>query len=460
MKGFRGDLEASIRGRVSAKAAVLSAAVLLLLAGGCLDSGDPDPLPDLTPIVKHWPGFRGPDGQGVLATGSAPVAWDESASQGIVWRAPVPLTGASSPVVCGDLVFLTGADATTREVYCFDAGTGDLLWQKGVSPAGSAVQTANWQGINFAGSTVAMDGQRVYAAFGNGDLACFDYEGNQVWVRSLGLPYNGYGHASSPVLCGDSLIVELDQDREWDNVAEAYVYHSRLLAVDTRTGSTIWEKAGADRLVLASWTTPIVIDVGGTKQIVTCAGPRYYGPSNIYVYPNIISHDAATGDVIWSAECRGGDVAVSLIYVNGLVIASGGSLAIASRPDGTGDVTLTHIEWTYSGSTPDVPSPVSTNGLLFFLQGTGMATCLNAADGALNWTQALGFEFYASLSVVGDQVYALRKDGVATVFRANASAYELLGNGSLQDTNFGASPAFAHGRIYVRGEDYLYCLGN
>jgi outer membrane protein assembly factor BamB len=429
---------------------VLSAA-LLRVAGGCLDSGGPG-------LDKHWPGFRGPDGQGVLATGSAPVTWNESTSQGIVWKSRVPLSGASSPVVCGDLVFLTGADAASRKVYCFDAGTGVLVWQRSVS-TGSPVQEHGFDDSTFAGPSVAMDGKRVYAVFGNGDLACFDYEGNQVWAVGLGLPENGYGHCSSPVLCDDLLIVELDQNREWDMVAGGWAYHSEVLAVNTGTGGVVWEKSGTDRLVQSAWTTPIVIDVGGSKQIVTCATSNAASPPD----PNVVSFDPATGNTIWSVAYPGSDLTASLSFVDGVVVIAGGYVAAAYQPNGTGDVTTSHLAWTYSGAMPDVPSPVGANGLVYLLQGLGTVTCLNAGDGTERWTQNIGTSgtsFYASLAVVGDQVYAVRRDGVTTVFKDNGGAYQELGTGSLQDTDFAASPAFAHGRIYLRGKEYLYCLGN
>jgi hypothetical protein len=140
-----------------------------------------------------WPAFRGAGGIGI-STSDFPTQWDTT--RNILWKTPIPLPGNSSPIVCAGKVFLTGGSPQRREVYCLDAATGSLLWTKLVGPeAGPKPKLAADTG--WAPSTMATDGQRVFAIFPTGYLACLDLAGKELWIKNLGLPDNIYGHASS-----------------------------------------------------------------------------------------------------------------------------------------------------------------------------------------------------------------------------------------------------------------------
>jgi outer membrane protein assembly factor BamB len=165
------------------------AVVFLLTPLGFGDSGGGSKVSEeLDPLTLDWASFRGTKGQGVLSDTGFPISWDEAKGKGILWKSPVPLKGACSPVVCGNRVFLAGADAKKRAVYCFDANTGALLWQRNV--ATSTTQEDPFDETGYAMPTVAMDGRRVFAAFGTGTVACFTYNGDAVWSVDLGLPKN------------------------------------------------------------------------------------------------------------------------------------------------------------------------------------------------------------------------------------------------------------------------------
>ena len=195
-------------------------------------------LPSDEQVGESWPRFRGPGGLGISAYANVPDAWDAKSGKGIVWKTPVPLPGNNSPVVWGNRVFLSGADQQRREVYCFDADSGKLLWQQEVP--GTPQSTARPPKVNedtgYAAPTTATDGRRVFAIFANGDVAAFDFAGKLVWAKSLGLPENNYGHASSLAMYENLLLVQFDQ-------GTTRTPKSKLLALDSATGKTVWEVA-------------------------------------------------------------------------------------------------------------------------------------------------------------------------------------------------------------------------
>ena len=158
-----------------------------------------EPPPSDAEIAKAWPRFRGPGGLGISAYTNVPDAWDAASGKGIVWKTPVPLPGNNSPVVWGKRVFLSGADKHRREVYCFDADSGKLVWRQNVpgTPQSTAKPPEVTDDTGYAAPTTATDGRRVFAIFANGDLAAFDVSGKPAWAKSLGIPENSYGHASS-----------------------------------------------------------------------------------------------------------------------------------------------------------------------------------------------------------------------------------------------------------------------
>ena len=387
-----------------------------------------------------WPRFRGPGGLGVAASGDFPLTWNGASGEGIAWKTEVPLPGLNSPVVWGNRVFLTGANKEKREVYCFDADSGKLLWSRPVenvpgSPA-EPPQIMEGIGAGYAAPTGATDGKHFCAIFANGDLVCFDFDGKLLWSIGLGAPENSYGHASSLVIHKDLLLVQFDQGHSPEEGK------SRLSAMDLQTGRTAWE---AKRPVMASWATPIVIETPKGAQVITASMPL------------AIACDPAYGTELWRANVLSGEIAVSPIFSGGMVfICNDGSPLTAIRPDGSGDVTQTHVAWQTTEGMPDIVSPL-TDGKLLFLMRYGTLACYDAQRGQAVWTQDLGGEFNASPVLAGTRVYLLSKPGVMTVFEA-ANAYRELGRAELGE-ECSATPAFVDGRIYIRGAKHLYCIG-
>lgn len=386
-----------------------------------------------------WPRFLGPAGNAFTTNAAIPDAVDPTSGTGICWRADVDAQGYSSPVTWGNRVFLTGGDATNRFVLCYDANSGALLWRRLIRdlPGSPAKQPDIPEGTGFAASSPATDGQRVYAIFGNGDLAALKLDGTVVWGRNIGVPDNPYGHAQSLATWQGRLIIPLDQ-------GEAEKNRSRLFMLDSATGKVVWEKV---RPVSSSWATPIVIDAAGSTQIITLGGAW------------VIAYGAKDGSELWRVECLSGEITPSPIFVGGFVIAlSPSDRIVAIRPGGRGDVTKTHVAWSYEDNIPDISSPVSNGDLVFLASSPGVVTCLEVKSGEKLWEQDYSFEVNATPAVANDKLVLPGKKGLVVVIRAGREFKE-LGRFDLGEEIL-ASPAIAAGKMFLRTTRALYCIGS
>lgn len=438
--GQAGDTRLSALGRWStggvAVTLVIAAAVVAITSRQPRRQAADYPSPQ--EIARQWPRFRGPGGLGVSAYTDVPISWDGPSGEGIRWKKPVPLPGRSSPVLWDKRLFLTGASGQKRQVYCFDADSGAMVWRHTVGEIpgrGKALEGVS-EDTGFAAPTPVTDGKRICAIFANGDVVCLDFEGKLNWARNIGTPDNPYGHASSPAMYRNTLLVQFDQAQEEDN-------KSRLIAMDVRTGKELWR---VGRPVGASWTTPILINTPGGDQIITCSNPW------------VIAHNPAGGTEIWRAECLEGDGAPSPVFAGGMVLATNvASVLAAIRPDGRGNVTETHIAWQAEDGLPDIASPVSNGELVFLLATEGFVTCYEIATGTKLWEEDLETPFISSPSVAGDKLYITSMKGVTTVISAGRE-YRRISTGRLGE-KCEATPAFGPGRIYFRGQKHLFCIG-
>jgi outer membrane protein assembly factor BamB len=403
------------------------------------DAAKISPYTSTAEIDRNWAGFRGPGGSGISAYTNIPVKWDGKTGEGVIWKTKVPIGGHNSPVVWEGRVFVSGAKKSKRQVYCFDAVAGQLLWTGEVTgAAGSSASTVDVsEDTGFAASTVVTDGRRVYAIFANGDVGSFDFNGKSMWTKNLGSPDSAYGYASSLAMYQNLLLIQYDQGMVEEE-------KSRMIALDGFSGRVVWE---VKRPVSSSWTSPIVAKAGDGYQLITRGEPWVTG------------YDPATGVEIWRAECDGTDVAPSPVYAGGLVFAvSPYNELTAVRADGRGDVTKTHVAWIADDGIPDICSPVSNGELVFLLTTSGTLTCYRCADGVMLWEQDLDTNFMASPSLVGKRMYMLSEKGVMFIAEVGTE-YKEVARCELGEKVY-ACPAFADGRIYIRGKKNLYCIGN
>jgi outer membrane protein assembly factor BamB len=396
------------------------------------------PLPPPDEFARHWPRFRGPDGGAAAVEREAPLRWDATTGAGLAWKAEVPLPGFNSPIVWDGRVFVSGATKTSRAVFCYDAVTGSLLWNCALpAPAGPGVKPPDLaEDTGYAAPTLATDGRHVYAIFAHGDLTALTLAGRVAWTRMLGVPRNPYGHAASLAVWEGNVIVQFDQ-------GDTEAPRSRLLAFDGATGRPRWETA---RPVGSSWATPVVADVAGRAQIVTLGEPW------------VIGYAAADGSELWRARVLDGEIAPSPIVAGGLILAvSPWQALIAIKPDGTGDVTATHVAWRTEAGVPDTSSPVSDGTRAYVVNNGGELICFNLKDGAQAWVQELGQGAHASPAIFGRRLYVICTDGTTVVAESGPAYRELARNPLGEDVQ--ASPALAGGRLYVRGVRHLFCLG-
>ncbi len=390
-------------------------------------------------LARNWHRFRGFGGAGDTDFTGIPTHWDIESGENILWKAPVPLSGFNSPIVWQDRVFLSGANEEKREVYCYDASTGSILWTGEVptAPLGDK-KFEVMEDTGYAASSMATDGVRVYAIFATGDLAAFDFKGRLLWHKSLGIPISLYGYASSLEVWQNRVLVQFDQ-------ASAEDGKSRLYAFDGATGKLVWE---AERPVPNSWTTPIVVKVEDDYRLIATGDPW------------VIAYDPDDGKEIWRAGCVKGDVAPCSILAGNLIIAIAPDMwNVAIRTGGAGDVSETHIAWENDDVGPTIVSPVADDTRVFFLDTYGTLYVVNLADGKLVYEHDYNENINASPTLVSGKLYVLSTDGNMFIGTPGETEFTLDSSNALGEECF-ATPAFMPGRIYIRGIEHLYCIGN
>lgn len=389
----------------------------------------PAGIPTLAQLKANYPFFRGAEGIGVAAQKNTPTDWNGAGGKNVIWKVKVPKSGYSSPIIWGNQLFLTGADAQVRMVYCYDKNTGKLLWEASAdniqgSPASAPKVTAD---TGLAAPTMATDGRAVFAIFGTGDVIALDMSGKRLWARNLGVPDNHYGHSSSLIIYKDKLLIQYDTNRS-----------GKLLALATQTGATVWETVRASKV---SWSSPILVNTGSRIELILTTNP------------NVNSYNPETGKELWNIACLSGEVGPSAGYADGMVFAANEyAKLVGIKIGGT-----TEIVWEADEYLPEVSSPLAVNGLLYIATTYGVFTCLDAKTGAKHWEQEYGDAFYSSPIYADGKVYITDMSGKTHIVKATKD-YQLIGTPELGEKSV-CSPVFADGKVYLRGMNNLYCLG-
>lgn len=385
-----------------------------------------------------WPQWRGPTGDG-HSTETFPVEW--SGTKNVKWKVALPGAGNSSPVVWKDKLIITassGRDHAKLLVLCYDRATGKPLWTARffASPAPAPFGMFPPE-RGHAAPSAATDGKVVVALFGSGDLVGLDLHGRLLWFRSLATEYgpfrNEYGVGSSPVLHGGTVFIQIDHD------AESY-----LLAVDAATGKTCWR---TKRDAEDNWATPLVHEDGG-KASVICLGTK-----------KAVSYDAATGKELWSLGGFERLCSVTPFVRDNVLYATSGPRGEVMALDlsAATQTSPPNVLWRSRRVGPFIPSPVLVGKNLLVPEDQGFVTCLDAATGKELWKERTGGRARPSPVVAGEVVYLTGLDGTTLVFRVG-KGYEVVAKNRLGE-EVAASPALAHGCVYIRGEKHLWCIG-
>jgi outer membrane protein assembly factor BamB len=383
---------------------------------------------------KYWPRWRGPSGQGVVVTTGYPDTWSDT--ENVLWKVPVPGRGNSSPIVWRDRIFVTTSRPDGRaSIVAYSRTDGKRLWES-FNPDRTPEQLH--QKNSHASATAATDGARVYASFGNKGVLAVDFDGRQVWHRSLGRFDNYHGTAGSPLLYNDRLIVFQD------HAGGAFV-----AALDTATGKTIWR---TERRGTVGWSTPIAIRAFDHDEIIVSSQSRVH------------AYDPATGTELWN--CRGNlyEVIPTPVVGHGMVFCSSGRAGptLAIRPGGKGDVTDSHLVWQSPKGSPFVPSPLLYGDYLYLVNDmASVATAFKAASGEVMWQGRLGVAvregFSASPVGVDGKVFFTNDEGETFVLRAGAK-FDLMHVNRL-DAPVLASPALVDRTWYFRTDRELLAIG-
>lgn len=385
---------------------------------------------------ENWPAWRGPRGDGTSLEKDVPVNW--SATENIVWKVPIPGKGHASPIVWGDRIFVVTAleDRNQRVLLCLDRANGRALWQRVVleSPL-EKLHALN----SRASSTPATDGEKVYVSFLDRDkmfVAAYDFDGNEVWSVRPGVFSSRHGYCSSPVLWKDKVLVNGDHD------GPAY-----LAALDRATGETIWKTPRPNKT--RSYCPPIVRHIEGRNQMILSGSLC------------VASYDPDTGEQHWIIDGPTEQYVASLVYNGDLLFMTCGfpdRFVQAIRPNGSGNVTKTHVAWQIEKDCAYVPSPIAIGPYFLGISDTGAATCYEAATGKSLWRERLGPHFSASLVTANGLAYFLSDKGVMTIVKPGPK-FEVVARNDLGE-QMRASPAISDGQIYLRGANNLYRIGN
>lgn len=427
---------------------------------------------------EDWPHWRGPTRDGVSGETGLPVRWNTE--EGVLWKTEMPAWSGATPIVSGDTVFLNvsipaegtavpanpsegrrrrrGAAPTGRgnvaysgrlELWALDRGDGAVRWKR---PLGDRDRRGRKQ--NMSSPSPVTDGERVFALTGTGVLKAFDFAGAEIWDRDLQADYGDFGlnwgYASSPLLFGDALFVQVLHGMKTDDP-------SYLLRISPDTGETVWRverPTEAIRESPDSYTTPFVHRVEGRDELVVTGGDVVTG------------HDLDTGRERWRSGGLNPENNASYRIVSSPVVKDGIIYAptrvkplLALRTGGEGDITDSHRIWSFDRG-PDVPSPVTDGKRFYVVTDNGVLYALDARTGeVVSGPHRLPSGTYSASPVLAEgRIYIINEDGVASVVRVDGGDLEVLAENDMDSYTL-SSMAFSRGQIFLRTAEALYCIG-
>ena len=387
-------------------------------------------------LAENWPNWRGPNGDGTSIETNLPTRWDSITN--VVWKIPVPGIGHSSPIIWEDNLFITTALPQTQEkvLLCYDSKSGHLKWQKTVLR--SAFENKH-NDNSYASGTPATDGNLVYLSFLDGEdvmVAAYDFTGKQVWLQRPGKFSSPHGYSCSPALFEDKVFIN------GSSQGDPFV-----VALSKTDGKIIWKVLHENST--HSFSTPIFREMAGKMQMIFLGNKE------------VASYNPDDGTKYWFVEGPSEDFTASPVYneKTGLVIISSAwpqRYLLAIKPDGTGNVTKSHVVWRSREGAFYVPSPVCTDDYLFSTMTNGRVYCIEIATGRILWTEDMGKQ-YSSAVLADGLVYMPNDEGLITVIKPGP-AFDAIARNPIGE-RMNASPAISDGKIYLRGYKHLFCIG-
>ena len=397
--------------------------------------------------AENWPQWRGPNLNGLSYEKNLPSKW--TTEENIIWKLALPGVSGSTPIVWGDLIFLSVAEGDNLALWCVNRKKGEVIWKK---PLGAG--NVKMRKGNMSSPSPVTDGKNVFVMTGTGIFKGFDFKGNELWSREIQKDYGefgmNHGYASSPLLLDDALYVQVLHGMKTDDP-------SYVLRIDKKTGKTVWKverTSAAIRESPDSYTTPGLLRYGKTVEIVITGADCVTG------------HDPANGKELWRANGLNPTndpfyriVASPVIFNDIVYVPTRVKPLIALKAGGRGDITSSHVLWSTPNG-PDVPTPVTDGQYFYVVNDKGIVYCLNAKTGQeIYGQQRIKPGSYSGSPVLADgKIYITSEEGLTTVIKAGPK-FEVLAENALNDYCL-SSPAISDGQIFIRTGGQLYCIGN
>lgn len=386
----------------------------------------------MTLAGADWRQFRGADTTGISSDTGVPTVWSDK--ENMPWKADLPGRGLSGPIVVGGRVIVTASSGYKQDrlhVLCFDAAAGHALWERQFWATG---RTMCHPKMSVAAPTPASDGRRIFAFYSSNDVICLDLDGNLLWLRGLTQDYpnasNSLGMAASPIVVGDTLIVQVENEGE-----------SFAAGLDAATGANRWK---IDRPILANWTSPALLP-GKTRaeDVVLLQSGK-----------GLTAVDPATGREVWNYG-EGCDTIPSSVVADGVVyVPSKGLTALKHE----GGVSSPRILWQVGRLDPATPSPLVYRDSVFTVGGSGVLTCADPATGTERWKLRLQGSISGTPIAANGHLYLISENGLAQVVKPGEKSGAVVGTYDFQETIL-CTPAIADGALYFRSDAHLWKIG-
>jgi outer membrane protein assembly factor BamB len=404
--------------------------------------------------AENWPQWRGPRGDGISLETDVPTEW--SREKNVAWRLPLPGPAGATPVVWKDRIFLSTVDGDQLDLLCVSTA-GDLKWRRTV---GHGNQDVRGDEGNSASPSPSTDGGHVWVMVGSGELACFDMDGNETWKLDLEDRYGKFntmfGMTSTPVLDGDRLYLQLIHGDGDPATQEALI-----VALDKRTGREIWKhvRLSDGRMECEhSYASPVLYRDSAQAFLVS-HGADY-----------VMAHRLEDGAELW--RCGGLNPKVrydetlrfvaSPVAVPGMIVApsaKNGPVVGINPTTARGDITgvTAAVLWVRAVNTPDVPSPLVKDGLVYLCRENGNLLCLDASTGKEIYERRTVADRHRASPVYADgKVYITARQGTVTVVKAGRH-FEILAKNEIGES-VSASPVISNGTLYLRSFEALYAI--
>jgi outer membrane protein assembly factor BamB len=408
-----------------------------------------------TEASADWLQFRGPGGLGIAPDKNVPVAW--SSKSNLAWKTKMPGHGASSPIVVGDKVFVTcysgyGIDKDDpgdqknlkRHLLCVDRKSGNILWTRDVPGNPPEPSYTSFQSLHgYASSTPVSDGASVYVFYGKSGVYAYDLAGKELWHKSVGTGTKYWGAGVSPILYKDLLIV--NASTEGSSKGPNAETDGPLLALDKKSGKEVWRYKDLEE----SWSTPVLVKLPNGKTELVVSGSY-----------KVIGIDPDNGKELWHASSFDWYVCPTVTAHDGVIYTLQNSTAVAVKAGGKGDVTKTHTLWQKKFGAV-VTSMVYHDGHVYWAD-KGRAICVKAADGKEVYKENLVEDamFYAAPVLADGKIYYVSREAGTFVVAASPKFKQLAHNTLEPDASiFNASPAVSGSQLFLRSDQYLYCIG-